>query len=445
VIAVEKGVGVLSRTIAVRVAPGAADPATRPQDALGGTDPAERFVLRSVGRTTRILHVAETALGGISSYLNHTIPELVHQWERDGEGVEMRLLVPESHAHSVNDVPPGLLRTYHREGRTLADQVRLGRAAVREMRDFRPDVVHVHSTFAGAVVRPLATALRRTTSHRFATVYCAHGWAFEMEGSALRNRMVARTERMLTALTDRVVMLSDHEREHCLALGFPAERLTRIYHGIGTQAPATRPVEWQDERLKVLFVGRFDRQKGLDLLIEAVRPLGDHVTLHCAGANVTDREGALDVPDNVRFLGWLDEPTIAGWMQQADIVVMPSRWEGLGLVALEAMRASRPVIASRVGGLQEVVADGDTGILVPPGDVAALRAALLSTTPESRARMGAAGRRRYLDRFTSARSVEQLRRLYREVLAALPAPARDGRPVAVEPLRAAADAASASR
>jgi glycosyltransferase involved in cell wall biosynthesis len=138
--------------------------------------------------------------------------------------------------------------------------------------------------------------------------------------------------------------------------------------------------------------------------------------VRCIGASVVSGGPALDLPDNVAPLGWLDEPRIMAQLAMADVVAMPSRWEGFGLVAIEAMRAGRPVVASRIGGLPEVVEEGVTGRLVPPDDPEALLAALLADTPETRRTMAEAGRARFLAHFTARDSARQVATLYRQLL-----------------------------
>jgi glycosyltransferase involved in cell wall biosynthesis len=99
---------------------------------------------------------------------------------------------------------------------------------------------------------------------------------------------------------------------------------------------------------------------------------------------------------------------VGACLAAADVVALPSLHEGLGVAALEAMAAARPVVASRVGGLAEVVVDGESGVLAPPGDPAALADALrgLAGDPARRAQLGQGGRARVLARYTSARMAE---------------------------------------
>jgi glycosyltransferase involved in cell wall biosynthesis len=123
----------------------------------------------------------------------------------------------------------------------------------------------------------------------------------------------------------------------------------------------------------------------------------------------------LNVADRVRFLGWRTD--IPDLMHSFDIFVLPSRNEGMGRVIVEAMAAGLPVVASRTGGLPDLVSDGHNGFLVPPGDAAALGRAIrkLCDTADLRQRMGEQGRRRAED-FSLQRMVDKLDALYIRML-----------------------------
>jgi glycosyltransferase involved in cell wall biosynthesis len=136
------------------------------------------------------------------------------------------------------------------------------------------------------------------------------------------------------------------------------------------------------------------------------------------------------------MLGWLSPAQIHAQLRAADIFVAPSRWEGLGLAAIEAMRAGVMVVASDVGGLREVVQDGVTGRLAKPGCADALRQALLADDASARAAMGREGRRRYLQRFTAERMNDEILALYERVDQVMRA--RPSRP-APRPARASAE------
>lgn len=153
----------------------------------------------------------------------------------------------------------------------------------------------------------------------------------------------------------------------------------------------------------IAFAGRLSRQKGLDTLIEALARLvkqGCDVHLQLAGDGDVDgwRDYAvgLGVAERVHFTGWLDEAGKARLYRGASVFCLPSQFEAFGIAALEAMFYGVPVVASRVGGLCDLVDDGVTGHLVDPGNAVALADSLrlLMSDAERRTRMGAAGRDR---------------------------------------------------
>jgi glycosyltransferase involved in cell wall biosynthesis len=171
-------------------------------------------------------------------------------------------------------------------------------------------------------------------------------------------------------------------------------------------------VELAVPRPVVGAAGRFDPSKGFDVLIRSVA-LAPEVNLVLAGEG--ECEGALrslatdlGVDDRVHFIGWREDARSV--VAAFDVLAVPSRAEAFGLVALEAMFAARPVIASDVGGLPEVVEDSSTGLLVPPDDPEALASALrvLVTDEARRTRLGTAGRARAIEHF----SVDEMARSY---------------------------------
>jgi glycosyltransferase involved in cell wall biosynthesis len=146
-----------------------------------------------------------------------------------------------------------------------------------------------------------------------------------------------------------------------------------------------------DDPPHVLFVGRLSAEKGVLELAEAARDLPLVVV---GDGPLRDR-----LPGTVGFVPPAELP---GYLDRAAVVVCPSRREGYGVVARQAMAHARPVVATAVGGLAEAIVDGESGLLVGPGDVAALRAALerLLGDAELRARLGAAARERVRERYS---------------------------------------------
>jgi glycosyltransferase involved in cell wall biosynthesis len=190
--------------------------------------------------------------------------------------------------------------------------------------------------------------------------------------------------------------------------------------------PPAQPDLWPArDGLRLLAVGRLSHYKGFDVLIDALAHTTQTRLLLIGEGECADdlRRLAIerDLGNRIRFAGALDEETLLAAYATADALVLPSlnRGEAFGLVLLEAMRARLPVIASAIpgSGIGEVVVDGETGILVTPGDAAALAAAIgRMNDPELRRRLGAGGRRRWETQFMLESAAQRWLALYEELL-----------------------------
>jgi glycosyltransferase involved in cell wall biosynthesis len=325
------------------------------------------------------------------------------------------VLVPAQHRSHLSNVDDRLTCTFNRPNR-LIGLVHLTVSVARRIRTFRPDIVHVHSTFAGAIVRMLSVCMPTMPP----IIYCPHGWVFDAARTKWTRRWFEGIERFFSRRCVAIVCISDNERAAAESAGISPHKLALIPNGLPVQPFATQAATWTDSRIKTLFIGRLDRQKGVDVLLEAVRGLESQISLRIVGESVQSAAQKRCRFAHVEYLGWLDAAGAASQINACDVVVVPSRWEGFGLVALEAMRSGKPVIASAVGGLVEIVVDGQTGRLVPPGDSRALRAAILSITERWRARTGAAGLHRFRARFSIARVHSQHMSLYEAILSDRP-------------------------
>lgn len=166
----------------------------------------------------------------------------------------------------------------------------------------------------------------------------------------------------------------------------------------------------------LLFAGDLSRDKGVHVLLEAYAGLDAAPPLVLIGRKTPTTPPVL--PPNVQvFHSWPHAAVLAAW-QRASLALAPSVWpEPFGIVVIEAMAAGKPVIATHMGGLPDIVADGESGLLVPPGDPAALRAAVqrLLNDPALRERMGQAGRQR-VELFTAEAVVPQIEQVYQDLL-----------------------------
>ncbi|MBM7861879.1 glycosyltransferase [Lentzea nigeriaca] len=273
------------------------------------------------------------------------------------------------------------------------------------LKDLRPDIVHLHSSKAGLTGR---LAVRG----RITTIFQPHLWSFRLSEGLLR-RACVRWEAFASRWTHQLVCVSDDELASGRAAGVTAPAEV-VCNGVDTTRlrPADRTAARQrlglPERPTVVCVGRLAPQKGQDLLLAAWPKVL---------ANVPDAQLVLvgDGPmrtewqqDQESVLWWGRSDATTDFYAAADVVVLPSRAEGMALVALEAMACGRSVVAFDVDGVRQSL--GSAGAVVPKEDVAALAQALVArlADPSLADREGRAGRRRAETLFDSARMTDQI-------------------------------------
>lgn len=301
----------------------------------------------------KVIHVGEYVSGGIATYLRTLVNCQIKNKNIEEIIIFKSALNSEKLIFDSSKVKV-ICYDYRRSAKGVFDLLALWKQIV----EMKPDVVHLHSTFAGLLrVKKL---LRRVP---FRIVYCAHGWAFTRDSIELKNQIFAMVERVLSRGCDNIINISESEQSAALDYGLPAKKMVAINNAI--EIPKKLPSKSKmSGKLKVLFVGRFDRQKGVDILIDAARELQD-IDFRLGGRSVVGGINFKDIkiPSNVELLGWLSTEQVATEMIRADAVIIPSRWEGFGLVALEAMKNQCAVLATDVGGLAEIVRANENGIL----------------------------------------------------------------------------------
>jgi glycosyltransferase involved in cell wall biosynthesis len=247
-------------------------------------------------------------------------------------------------------------------------------------------------------------------------------------GSVFKNAI----DRLTAVLTDKYIAVSDAARVYTIKHSkVPPQKIITIYNGIdrrdpNLESPVSRRDLAVDENDVVLaIIGRLHKQKGHLLLLEAlpfILPEAPRTrVLFCgAGEEETHLRGIVanrGLAKHVRFLGLIENASQI--LPHIDVLVLPSLWEGMPHVVLEAMAAGRPVVASRIAGLAELVEDGKTGLLFRSGDPRSLAEALLKliTNPALARTMGDAGREHVMKNFQLKETVRKTVHLYRELLA----------------------------
>jgi glycosyltransferase involved in cell wall biosynthesis len=277
---------------------------------------------------------------------------------------------------------------------------RLPFRVARELRDFRPDAVLAQGAQETALVL-LARALARVPTKVIADVHGDPASPTRLYGSPLRRALIPLADllariglrradgiRTISAYTSGVVRQAGAEPTATFAAFMDLEPFLE------------RPVAPLLDPPVALFVGVLERYKAVDVLADAWRiaaPRMPNATLHIVGrGTLRDVPARLvqDLPEQTRWTERLETGEVARALDEATVLVLPSRSEGLGRVVVEAFCRGRGVVASRIGGIPDLVDEGETGILVPPGDARALAGALervLSDRPLAE-RLGAAAR-----------------------------------------------------
>jgi glycosyltransferase involved in cell wall biosynthesis len=289
-----------------------------------------------------------------------------------------------------------------------------------------PDIVHAHSSKAGAVAR-----LAKLTRPRIPVIYTPHGYSFAGYFSQSAERLAYRgIERTLAPLASRVVCVCEAEARLARSVG-PRSRVRVAYNGIapaGEGPPDARVAELASRGPVIGALTLLRPGKGIETLIDAVPSvllrhpkaqvaiLGDGPDLDALRARAQRR----GVAHAVHFLGPSADPL--GALRAMDVFVHPSWAEAFPYVILEAMSLGRPIVASDVGGIGEALVDGVSGVLVPARNDTALAGALLAMLddPARRAQLGAMALSRVGEQFTQAAMVDRLVSVYDEFVGSSP-------------------------
>ncbi len=378
-------------------------------EASGGAYVPQHSVLSTRYFFMKVVHVIKaTRIAGAERHLTILLPAL------KARGVDVRLVLIEDPAKPVDDLVaameaggvPVTANSHRPSPRPAAD-----RSAAPRTARLRPDVVHTHLIHAD-LYGTLAARLARVRT----VISSRHN------DDNFRRLLPARlVNRLFWRLTNAGIAISQAIARFSISVeGAPPAKLTTVYYGLTFQPldrkaagsalrgeldlPASAPL--------IGMVCRLIDQKGVAYGLRAfarIAPQFPDAHLVIAGdgprrATLEAEAKTLGVIDRVHFLGWRDDS--AQIMAAFDLLLMPSLWEGFGLVMLEAMAQTVPIVGSAVSAIPEVVIDGETGLLVPPRDVAGLASALATLLADAplRRHMGLLGQ----DRVETFFSVEQM-------------------------------------
>ncbi|WP_017550926.1 glycosyltransferase [Heyndrickxia coagulans] len=304
----------------------------------------------------RIIHVGEYVSGGVATY----IKEVANYQKKDNE---VLLLLSKNGSEDIN-ISNVIIKKYKDYNRgNLMRTIGFLFFIKREIDLFNPDIVHIHSSFAGLLTRTIYFFKKK----RFKIVYCSHGWSFSQKISNSKKRLYAFIEKLLSIKTDAIINVSYQEHANALKYKLPASKMQIILSGV--RPPIyTVPIEKSDKHIiNLAYFGRFDYAKGIDILVNIFKKNHfNNLSLNIFGDSILNEFGKElfnNLPDNVSVFGWIDNEKIDDYIARFDGVIIPSRWEGFGLVAIEAMRNSKPVICSNIKPLSDIIKHNYNGLL----------------------------------------------------------------------------------
>ncbi|BDA53969.1 glycosyltransferase family 4 protein [Raoultella ornithinolytica] len=308
-----------------------------------------------------VLHIAETTMGGVGTIINGLTNNF------PGFSSVICPLQQSDIITCKNKI------IYNRTGRNLISFYNLAIAILKELGKNEYTTIHIHSSFAGVIVRSLLL-LRLIDKNKYRVVFTPHCFSFIMDISERKRKIYSFIEGQLANYNDYIVANSDFEYQQAIKYGVSREKLKIIYNGVSFDNVKAHHVMrmTNNNKINILFVGRFDRQKGYDFLIEIIKRVDkDRFVFNIVGDSVHDNVDKI-FSENVVYHGWKKKDELRDYFLNNDFLLMPSRWESFGLVAVEAQINGLPVLANNTSSLPEVVSNNKTGILLDFTNIASV-------------------------------------------------------------------------
>lgn len=336
-------------------------------------------------RRIKILHVVQAA-GGVDRYIRMLLKYL------DKE--EFKNIMVCSQDFHKGDYE-GLVDFF--------EQIEMNRAigvsdlkSIREVRKlikkYNPDIIYAHSSKAGAIARVADIGLKNRR------VYNPHGWAFNMRCSEKKKMMYVVIEKMAAPFCDKIICISDAEKQSALDKEIcKEEKLQVIFNGVdieayenGTHGKVKRAdLNIPEDAFVVGMVGRISPQKAPDVFVRMAKLVKDEVpNAHFIIVGNGNQEAEIrkyaednGFKDSLHITGWVDDPM--SYVELFDVACLLSRWEGFGLVLPEYMMAGKPIVASCVDAIPNIIRDGESGLLVEVDDAIEASKAVLQIYREN--------------------------------------------------------------
>lgn len=318
----------------------------------------------------RVLHVVQAA-GGVNRYIQMLIKYM------DSNRFEHILACSQDYHEVDYKNSPVFLEKIEMHREIGWNDINAIIAVRKVIRKYKPDVVYAHSSKAGAIARIANIGMKNLC------LYNPHGWAFNMDCSPTRKRLYALIEKIEAMFCDKIICISDAEKLSALEKRICGEeKLKVIYNGVDIEAYEKEPhgkikrsdLAIPEDATVVGMVGRISPQKAPDVFVEMARLIREkkpdtHFIIVGTGEKRDEIERYIHdngLESNFHITGWVENPM--SYIELFDIACLLSRWEGFGLVLPEYMMAGKPIVATNVDAIPNIIQTGENGILVECND-----------------------------------------------------------------------------
>ena len=368
----------------------------------------------------RILHVAQAA-GGVDRYIRMLLKYL------DKDKFENVLVCSQDfHKEDYN----GLVDYFEQIEMTRAigaSDLKATKAVRKLIKKYNPDIVYAHSSKAGAIARIADIGLKNYC------IYNPHGWAFNMRCSARKKAIYTVIEKIASPFCDKIICISNAEKRSALEKKICRDdKLQVIFNGVdidayenGVHGAVKREdLNIPDDAFVVGMVGRMSPQKAPDVFAKMAKQVKDEVpNAHFIIVGNGNQEAEIKkyaedngFSDRLHITGWVDNPM--SYVELFDVACLLSRWEGFGLALPEYMMTGKPIVASRVDAIPNIIQNGENGLLVEVDDAVSASEAVLRLYRESglRDRLVAQGMEDVHNRFNARRVSEEHGKLFEQIV-----------------------------
>jgi len=346
---------------------------------------AQAHLFDLVKEMTSLGHICEVAIGE-NGELSQRLNEI---------GIKVHLLNSLIHEiHPIKDVK-GTFELYHL------------------IKEVDPDFIHLHSTKAGWIGRISGLFIKKKV------IFTVHGWCFTEGATGVRKTLGRFIEKALVPITDKIICVSEYDKQLALRLSVgSSESLTLIYNGVSHIEKANQG-HFTDQKIKVMMTARFAEPKDQETVIRAFEHIEKEFELYLVGdgpnlESCVSLTKELQLNDQIHFLG--SRSDVRMLLQEMDIFILSSSYEGLPISIIEAMSVGLPIIASDVGGVSELVKEGENGYLFEPRDIKHLSNLIKGLADkEERSKLGKESLRIYEETFTLETCVSGVLNIYKRL------------------------------